>query len=69
MTRAKTTTETLEIHCDEENRRARLIVEWSTSGEERELVGVQCDNPRLASLQPWDCHWSCWKKIASRKNP
>ncbi len=65
MTRVKTVTETLEIDCAEEGRRARLLVEWSSSGEDRELVSVQCDNPKLASLEPWDCHWSCWKKVAA----
>jgi hypothetical protein len=55
--------ETMEIHCEEEERTARLMVEWEERDGRRTLVGVECDNPRFADLEPWECHWSCWEKV------
>jgi hypothetical protein len=56
-------TESLDLECAEEQRSAHLLVEWSIHGGARELVGIHCDNPRLASLEPWDCRWSCWARV------
>ena len=54
---------TLEFECLEENRTAHVITEWRKVDGEHRLVGVQCDNPRLASLDDWECRWSCWRRI------
>ena len=59
----ETVTETLELDCAEEERRAHLLVEWTVTDGERRLTGVQCDNPRFADLAPWQCSWSCWRRI------
>jgi hypothetical protein len=32
----------------------------------RTVVGIQCDNPKLSSLDNWQCCWSCWQKVADR---
>lgn len=52
-----------EIYCHEEKRNAKLMVEISVADGKREVVSVQCDNPRLASLKPFDCCWSCWERV------
>jgi hypothetical protein len=57
--------ETRRVQCPEGKREAELFIEW---GEERGTAvvkSVSCDNPRLADLDNWDCHWSCWEKITS----
>jgi hypothetical protein len=59
----ETVTETLNIYCPEEARTAHLLVEWRRGASGRELIGIHCDNPRLAMLEPWDCRWSCWEKV------
>ncbi len=65
--RDTTEIEALEIGCAEESRRARLMLEWKVVDGRRELVGIQCDNPRLAALAPHDCEWSCWEKVAATR--
>jgi hypothetical protein len=60
------TFETVELECAEQGRAASLLVEWTQSREGRQLVAVQCDNPRFASLVPWECGWTCWDKVAGR---
>ncbi len=60
-------TETLEIGCSEAGRRARLLVEWKLVGGRRELLAIQCDNPRLAGLEPRDCGWTCWEKVSATR--
>jgi hypothetical protein len=53
-----------EIVCPENpDRCARLLVEWREEAGEPVVRGIQCDNPRLADLDNWDCEWSCWEKI------
>lgn len=57
-------TRRFEMDCAEEARRASLITEWEVAGDgSQKLVAVQCDNPRLASLEPHDCSWSCWRRV------
>jgi hypothetical protein len=55
--------ETVELDCVEENRTATLLVEWRIVNGKKTVVGVQCDNPRLGGLKPWDCGWSCWHRL------
>ena len=57
-------TRRFEMECAEEARRASLVTEWEVADDGRErLVAVECDNPRLASLEPHDCSWSCWRRV------
>jgi hypothetical protein len=56
------------IACAEQNRQAELLLEWEESAGQRRLRSVSCDHPRLAGLDPWDCHWSCWEKIAGESD-
>ncbi len=58
------TIEAIEFECAEEGRTARLLVEVRHELGARTLVGIQCDNPKLSSLDNWQCHWSCWKRVA-----
>jgi len=60
------TVESVEIQCQEERRTARLMVEWREERGRRTVVGIQCDNPRFHDLKPWECHWSCWDRVARR---
>lgn len=62
----RTVFETLEMDCAEEGRTARLLVQWTECDGERKLHSVQCDNPKFAHLEEWDCHWSCWNRVAER---
>lgn len=55
--------ETIDLECNEQGRTAHLLVEWTSSRQGRQLVAVQCDNPRFASLVPWDCGWACWSRV------
>lgn len=64
--RPATVTERVTIECAEEGRTAQLLVELSGAPDRRRVVAIQCDNPRLASLEPRDCHWSCWQQVESR---
>ena len=59
----KKTVETIELECSEEQRTARLMIEWTEEDGTRKLTGVQCDNPRLQTLDNWQCEWSCWEKV------
>jgi hypothetical protein len=59
----ETTTETVDFECKEDRRTAHLLLEWQPTKGERRLTGVHCDNPRLASLEQWECRWSCWRKL------
>lgn len=61
-----TVVETIEMECAEEGRVARLLVQWRELDGERVLHSVQCDNPKFAQLEEWDCHWSCWKRVEDR---
>lgn len=65
--RESTETEALEMGCVEEGRRAHLLVEWRVIEGRHELVGIHCDHPRLATLAPHDCGWSCWDKVAATR--
>ncbi len=57
-------TRRFEMECAEEARRASLVTEWEVGVDgSQTLVGVQCDNPRLAGLEPHDCSWSCWRRV------
>jgi hypothetical protein len=56
----------VEFECLEEGRTAQLHLEWEQALGTRRLVGVHCDNPKLASLDNWQCSWSCWKKVEER---
>jgi hypothetical protein len=60
------TIEAIEFECAEEGRTARLLVEVRHELGARTLVGIQCDNPKLSSLDNWDCCWSCWDRVAER---
>lgn len=57
--------EAIDIECAEEGRTAHLLVEWTNDGPDRRIRSIQCDNPKLARLEPWDCGWSCWKRVES----
>jgi|GEM_PF-2087614 len=60
------TVEMIEFECAEEGRTARLLVELKQELGTRTVVGIQCDNPKLSSLDNWQCCWSCWQKVADR---
>lgn len=55
--------EMVEFECAEEGRTAHLQLEWQEELGTRRLVGVQCDNPKLQSLDNWECGWSCWQRV------
>jgi len=57
--------ETIEHECAEEGRTAHLVVEWEERDGQKRVKGVQCDNPRLATLDNWECCWSCWSQLES----
>jgi hypothetical protein len=59
--------ETRTIMCEEQKRPAELLLEWQEVGGQPRLRSVSCDHPRLAGLEPWDCNWSCWRKIESEQ--
>ena len=52
------------IRCPEVNRTARLFIAWQEDDRGTSLRGIECDNPRLADLDNWDCGWSCLESIA-----
>ena len=59
----KIITESVDFECLEEKRTAHLLLEWTVTDGVRRLTGVQCDNPRFADLEPWQCSWTCWRRI------
>jgi hypothetical protein len=60
------TVEAIEFECAEEGRTARLLVEVKHELGTRTVVGIQCDHPKLSTLDDWQCCWSCWEKVADR---
>lgn len=59
----ETTTEVVEHVCAKHGRTARLVVQWKKEDGEKRLVGVECDNPKFAGLDHFECDWSCWEEI------
>ncbi len=59
----ETTHQTVDIFCAEEQRTAHLLVELRRSEEGRQVVGIECDNPRLADHHRFECRWSCWSRV------
>ncbi len=58
--------ETLEVvnfTCREEQRTARLMVRVQCNGDEKKVVGIECDNPKFHSLENWECSWPCWQAV------
>jgi hypothetical protein len=61
----ETTIRAVDFECREEGRTAHLLLQWRREYGARQLVGVQCDNPKLQGLDDWHCGWSCWERIGS----
>lgn len=55
--------EIVEHECREQGRTARLLVESEEKDGRRRVTGVECDNPKLQTLEPWDCDWSCMDEV------
>jgi len=58
---------TKKIKCPEVKRDAELLVELQEENGEDVVKSINCDNPRLADLDNWDCQWSCWDKVDEKK--
>ncbi len=58
-------TEVVEHPCREEGRVAHLLVESVVVDGERTVTGVHCDNPKLQTLDQWQCEWSCLEEVAA----
>ena len=55
------------VQCPEEKREAHLLVEWRKTEDQEVLNSISCDHPKLLQFDNWDCGWSCWKKISSKR--
>ena len=55
--------ETRQVQCPEEERVAKLLLEWRDENGIAILKSISCDNPRLQDLDLWDCRWTCWDNI------
>lgn len=53
----------LDIECPEEDRVARLLVEWGSEEGRYFINSAHCDHPRLKETDNWDCNWSCLEQI------
>ncbi len=53
----------LDFECQEEQRVARLLVEWSSEEGRLFLNSIHCNHPRLKETDNWDCNWSCLEEI------
>ena len=51
------------LKCPEGDYEAELLVELRDEKGEEAVRSIQCNNPRLAGLDNWDCKWSCWEKL------
>lgn len=63
----KSSRETRQVKCPEEDRMASLLLEWHDEKGKQVLNSVVCDNPRLRDLDNWECEWSCWEKVAAEQ--
>jgi hypothetical protein len=59
----KTVREERSFECRDEQRTAKLLVEWQEKDGERVLKSVSCDHPRFGDIDNWDCHWTCWEAV------
>jgi len=59
----------LQIECPAEKGESELLLEWHDHDEEgtEVLNGMSCDNPKLRDLSGQDCDWSCWERVAEKK--
>lgn len=58
---------TFEMECPEEQRMAKLLLEWIPSEGNFLLNSIVCDHPRLRETDNWDCNWSCLERITPEK--
>lgn len=57
----------LDMECPEEQRIARLLLEWNSEEGRFLLNSIHCGHPRLKENDNWDCNWSCLEGIASEE--
>ncbi len=55
---------TFEMECPEEQRTAKLFLEFIPLEGELRVNSIHCDHPRLKETDNWDCSWSCLDRIS-----